>query len=140
MRLVAKVNEEGLAILKAKLDKFTPLLQDNVLDVLERHGSMAVERMQENHQSDAHAIQRYINRTWNLTNTIEFKVQPFVSDMARLELAANAAYAYDIENGTSRSQPYPFFWQEVYQVENDALADLQQALDEAVLAVTEHGT
>lgn len=140
MRVVSRVNEEGMAQLRANFDRFEELLQDNVSDVLERHGESAVERMQDNHQADAHAIQRYINRTWNLTTSITTELHPWVNQFVQLELRADAPYAFDIENGTPRNQPYPFFWQEVYQLEADIMPDLQQALDEAVLAITEQGS
>lgn len=82
----------------------------------------AVERMRANHARDAHEIQRYINRTWNLTNsTTSTTDHDQLEDRIRTTFRADTDYAEAVEFGTPRSRPYPFFWMEVRRFEEEAL-------------------
>jgi hypothetical protein len=93
---------------------------------------------------DAHDIQRYVNRTWDLTESIGFTPEPPVDlndkIVHTLKVFAAAPYAFDVEQGIpGRSRPYPFFWIEIYNEEtrSQVLAGLQQDLDNAIAAVVE---
>lgn len=77
----------------------------------------------------------YIDRTGYLSQSI---TSHRLGDR-RLQIMASAPYAEDVEYGTPRSRPYPFFWPVVHELEptfepaigqavEDALIDLQQAL------------
>lgn len=107
-------------------------------------GEQIVKRMQDRHASDAHDIQRYVNRTWNLTNSIGYEVQA-PQEMGGMVLqpmrvAAAESYAFDVENGVpGHSRAYPFFWIEltggpVIEGFGDVL---QAAVDELLASVSE---
>lgn len=94
---------------------------------LEKYGHDATSEMKEQHDRDAHAIQRYVNRTFYLSTSIGWEVQHPSDAVWRLRMFAPPWYAEAVEYGTSRSQPYPFFWIEVYAFEPAAVADLSRA-------------
>lgn len=94
---------------------------------LERYGKDATDAMKDQHERDAHAIQRYVNRTYYLTTSIGYEVQRVASDTWRLRMFAPPSYAEAVEYGTPKSAAYPFFWLAVYGFESAALADLTKA-------------
>lgn len=106
------------------LDRLVADVQEAPAKALEWYGDTATKRMKANHDRSAHAIQRYVNRTWYLTTTIAFDVTRISGGQSRLRMFAPPTYAEAVEFGTPRSAPYPFFWIEVYGVQPAAEAML----------------
>lgn len=144
MRITFRIHEDALAKLRERAEQFEYELGERIDRRLDAFGVDTTEAMRENHGKDAHDIQRYVNRTWDLTESIGFTLEPpqeFNGAVVhRLEVFAAAPYAFDVEEGIpGRSRPYPFFWVEIYNEERrqQVLAGLQQDLDGAIAAVAE---
>ncbi len=91
-------------------------VQDAIVAAQTRYGQTATALMKANHANDAHEIKRYVNRTWDLTNSIAFAVAQWAGDLSTLTMEAgrDLDYAEAVEQGTSHSRAYPFFWLQVY--------------------------
>ena len=80
-------------------------------------GDSATEAMKEQHGADAQSIHRYVNRTWDLTESIKHDMEPprGTSPVVHtIRVFAAAPYAFDVEHGVpGRSRAYPFFWKEI---------------------------
>ena len=115
----------------ASIERLIDEVQEVPRVPLARYGANATAAMKERHDADAHAIQRYINRTYYLSTTIGYEVQRTHADQWRLRMFAPPFYAELVEYGTPKSAPYPFFWIEVYGFEPAAIADLTKAFMDA---------
>jgi hypothetical protein len=122
--------------LQEALDRMAGLeraYQQAVIDEFRNWAELVTARMQANHDNDAHDIQRYINRSWYLTRSIGYTIEPWRQGKASLILFATAPYAQAVEEGIpGRSRPYPFFWKEVYGHQDALIDNLRQAAAEAV--------
>jgi hypothetical protein len=94
---------------------------------LEKYGRDATTAMKDQHERDAHQIQRYVNRTYYLTTSIGYEVQRIAQDTWRLRMFAPPYYAEAVEYGTAKSAAYPFFWVAVYGFEMAAVTDITRA-------------
>jgi hypothetical protein len=117
-----------------KVGDFTPTFQsiDRLLadiqtgqeSALEWYGKTATDQMKEQHDRDAHAIQRYVNRTYYLSTSIGYDVARVSDGMWRVRMFAPPFYAEAVEYGTPKSAAYPFFWVEVYGFQDAAVSRL----------------
>jgi len=94
------------------------LLEGMIGETADAWGVAATTAMKANHDANAHAIQRYENQTFDLTESIGFDLQPLQhnggSTTQPIRIFAAAPYAYDVEHGVpGRSAAYPYFWREV---------------------------
>ena len=91
-----------------------------IIDVANWNWATATtEAMKANHGENAHDVQRYINRTWTLTESIGFEIEPpelqGLSIYHGVRVFASAPYAADLEQGVpGQNRAYPFYWQEIY--------------------------
>lgn len=113
------VNESGLNDAVAKLRQLEVALPDLLREQQEAFGEAVTKRMQDSHGADAHDIQRYVNRTWDLTESIGYNLEPTQQQgggmlLHPMRVFASAPYAADVEMGVpGKSRPYPFFWKEL---------------------------
>lgn len=143
--LKVTVNDAALAEVQMKLQAIEQQLPDVIRDKQTELAERATKAMKDKHGADAHDIQRYVNRTWDLTESIGYNLEPTQHHGADLQLHpmrvfAAAPYAFDVENGVpGRSRAYPFFWQELTggpHVEAFP-ADLAQAAHDLLASVAE---
>jgi len=118
------VSEGGLLITWTGMGEVTRALDDLCAAIkvdaeaaLHWYGRMATSEMKSQHEADAHDIQRYVNRTWNLTRSIAYDVQRLSGETIRLRMYTPTWYAEPVEFGTPRSRAYPFFWPAVHGLE-----------------------
>ena len=123
---------EGLAETNREIDRFIGDYRARVRRAAEDYGKTTTERMKANHDRDAHDIQRYVNRTWYLTRSIEYDVRPWSGDRLEIRIYTPAYYAHWVENGTPRSRAYPFFWVEVYGQQPYAVTRIWEEVMDAV--------
>lgn len=116
----------------AAIDSLVATIQVLPKEPLERYGKTATDEMKEQHDRDAHAIQRYVNRTYYLTTSIGWDVARVSGGSWRLRMYAPPFYAEAVEYGTPKSAAYPFFWVEVYGHQPAALADMTKAFMDAL--------
>ena len=128
----------GLTIQWAGIGEITRALDDLILQIrmdtkaaLGWYGNTATTEMKANHDRDAHDVQRYVNRSWYLTNSIMFDVEDRGQTL-RLRLYTPAWYAELVEHGTPRSQAYPFFWPPIRTLEPLAQQRVVQVLLEGL--------
>ena len=123
----------GLQDALDRLDGVERAYQEAVIVEFRHWAEFVTHRMKEKHDADAHDIQRYVNRTWYLTNSIGYTIEPWRSGKATLLVFATAPYAQAVEEGIpGRSRPYPFFWHEIYGFQDLLIENLRQAVAEAV--------
>lgn len=115
-RVTPRVDE--IARLRTRLQQLEQAVPDMLRDKQAEFAEAATTRMKDKHGADAHDIQRYVNRTWDLTESIGFNLEPTREEGSvhwhPMRVFAATPYAYDVENGVpGKSRPYPFFWQEL---------------------------
>lgn len=120
----------------ASIDQLLVDIQKGQEAALEWYGKTATDEMREQHDRDAHEIQRYINRTYYLTTSIGYDVEK-AGGSWRVRMFAPPYYAEAVEFGTPRSRAYPFFWVEVYGFQDAAVARVMQ---EYFTALARHET
>jgi hypothetical protein len=116
------------------IDNLMTQIPAAVHSTLEWYGDTATKQMKADHERDAHEIQRYINRTFYLTNTISADVSHPNEKVTRLIMIAPPWYAEAVEEGTPYSRAYPFFWIAVYGVQEEALMRLDRAFNDVFKA------
>jgi hypothetical protein len=111
---------KGLDQTQRELEGLQLAIQQARHEALDWYGKTATTNMKAKHERDAHLIERYVNRTWRLTNSIAYDIQAISDMLERLRVVATPFYAALVEFGTARSRPYPFFWIEMYGLEEMA--------------------
>lgn len=121
------MNEGGLSITWQGIGEVTRALDDlcaaikvDVQASMHWYGRIATGEMKAQHDADAHDIQRYVNRTWNLTRSIAYDVRDVGGGVQQLRMYTPVWYAELVEFGTPRSRAYPFFWPAVHGLEDTA--------------------
>lgn len=144
MIVKATLHPDTLDALFVRLERLEEGLGDTIRAEQERAGAAITARMKDQHGADAHDIQRYVNRTWDLSNSIEYEVQPAQNHggmlLLPMKVAATEVYAFDVENGVpGHSRAYPFFWKELTggPVIEGFQDLLQQAVNQLLASVSE---
>ena len=100
----------------------------NISNVVEATLNLAANNAKANHGSNAHAVDRYVNQTVNLTRSI-FTDSPKVRvDRVEGIFYANMDYASHLEFGTSQMPAFPFMFPALVSVQENFKAGLQVAV------------
>lgn len=121
----------GVAEVTRALDDMILAIRMNLKAAMSWYGHAATTQMKADHEKDAHDIQRYVNRSWYLTNSIMYDTEDR-GQAIRVRFYTPAWYAELVENGTPRSQAYPFFWPAIRGLEPIAQNRVVQVLLEAL--------
>lgn len=101
---------KGLNELKKNLDIFKRQTFDLVKKAIQESAIMIQNEAKQNHGENAHATNRYIDRTANLTNSIQATIAQETIDKIMVNVIAGMQYASSVELGTVKSRPFPFLF------------------------------
>jgi hypothetical protein len=106
-------------------------LKLNIVVVLEWFGRTVREEMIHTHT--------FRNRTGRLERSLGYTVEAWTANTIQIMVFATAPYARAVEEGTSRSRPYPYFWPVFYKHLTELYQRLQQAVDSAFADAVDTG-
>lgn len=96
----AKVEIIGIENLVSNLSKYSDRLLESVVTACQMSQALIVNDAKNDHP--------YVDRTGNLTNSIQPGEIEITDDEVTAYVEANMEYATFVEFGTSRAKPYPF--------------------------------
>jgi len=108
----------------ARLDGLEARIRTNVVAALEWFGQVTTEEMVQTHP--------FRNITGRLERSIGYTVEQWSAGKVVANIFATAPYAQAVEEGTTSSRPYPFFWPVFYKYLPELQERLQAAVDEAI--------
>lgn len=106
-------------------------LKLNIVVALEWFGRTVREEMIHTHT--------FRNRTGRLERSMGYTVEAWTASTIQINVFALAPYARAVEEGTSRSRPYPYFWQVFYKHLTELYRRLQAAVDSAFMDAVDTG-
>jgi len=103
---------------------------DGIADACEKTGMDVVNHARDNHEQNAHAIQRFVSRHGGhgLVGSIQPGALVVTPDEVRQEVVATMEYAAMVELGTSKSHAYPFMYPALIATAQKFLSRLQKVL------------
>jgi len=107
---VAVKKTTGAATIKANFQKFIARIRPNVVEIVEETCEEIAARARADHGKDAHEQKRYMNRSGDLTRSIDIGIIPTDQKKVVGFVKADTKYAPDVELGTDHNKPYPFMF------------------------------